>query len=175
MTTTPYKDELTKAMTFLGEQDNIKFIGQQIVFTGNPMSSTLVNVSKSKMIETPVFEEVQMGMSLGMAATGMAVVTFYPRWDFLISATNQLINHVDKFEMMTGKKPTILIRVGRGADRPLDPGCQHKGNYFKEFASMCKNITFHEFTSPDHIYESYASAYKSGGVHLFLEYPELYI
>lgn len=175
MTTTPYKDELTRAMTFLGEQENIKFIGQQIVFTGNPMSSTLINVSKSKMIETPVFEEVQMGMSLGMAATGMTVVTFYPRWDFLISASNQLINHVDKFEIMTGKKPTILIRVGRGADRPLDPGCQHKGNYFKEFSSMCKNITFHEFTNHDDIYESYASAYRSGGVHLFLEYPELYI
>ena len=29
------------------------------------------------MIETPVFEEVQMGMSVGLGMTNMCVVTFY--------------------------------------------------------------------------------------------------
>src|SRR6056300_878930 len=84
-----YQDELTRAMTYLGEQEDTRFVGQQIVFPGNPMSATLDNVDKSKMTEMPVMEEVQMGMSLGMAMTGLSVVTIYPRWDFLISATNQ--------------------------------------------------------------------------------------
>ena len=110
---TAYKDALTSAMTFLGEQENTIFVGQQIVYAGNPMSTTLGNVSKDKMIELPVMEETQMGMSLGIAMMGKTVITFYPRWDFIISATTQLVNHVDKFELMTGKRANILIRLGK--------------------------------------------------------------
>ncbi len=170
----PYKDALTEAMTFLGEQDNIMFIGQQIVYAGNPMSTTLGNVSKDKMVELPVMEETQMGMTLGIAMTGKTVVTFYPRWDFIILAVNQLVNHIDKYELMTGKRANILIRLGKGSDKPLDPGHQHKGNYFNEFKSMCPNIKFHDLQSTDDIVPAYKDAYQNGGVHVLVEYPELY-
>lgn len=171
--TSIYKDKLTDAMTFLAEKDVI-FIGQQIVYAGNPMSTTLGNVPKEKMIELPVMEETQMGMSLGLAMTGKTVVTFYPRWDFIILAANQLINHIDKYEKMTGGKANILIRLGKGSDKPLDPGHQHKGNYLKEFQSMCPNITFHNLDDSAKILESYVNAYVQGGVHVLVEYPELY-
>ena len=72
---TPYKDALTDAMTFLGEKDNTVFIGQQIVYAGNPMSTTLGNVSKDKMIELPVMEETQMGMSMGIATVSYTHLT----------------------------------------------------------------------------------------------------
>ena len=64
---TPYKDALTNAMTMLGSKNDTVFIGQQIVWHGNPMSTTLNNIPKDKLIELPVMEESQMGMSLGMA------------------------------------------------------------------------------------------------------------
>jgi pyruvate/2-oxoglutarate/acetoin dehydrogenase E1 component len=169
-----YKDELTKAMTYIGNRSDTIFIGQQIVYAGNPMSTTLSGVDKNKMIELPVMEETQMGMSLGLAITGRTVVSFYPRWDFIISATNQLVNHLDKFELMTGKKVNILIRLGKGSDTPLDPGHQHKGNYFDEFKSICKNITFHNLTEASHIFDTYKNALKDGGIHVLVEYPELY-
>jgi pyruvate/2-oxoglutarate/acetoin dehydrogenase E1 component len=170
----PYKDELTRSMTYLAEQSNTMFIGQQIVYAGNPMSTTLTNVPKEYMIELPVMEETQMGMSLGIAMTGKTVVSFYPRWDFIISAANQLINHVDKYKLMTNKTANILIRLGKGSDTPLDPGVQHKNNYLKEFKSMCPNIEFHEFKDPSTIYDTYCNAYKQGGIHVLVEYPELY-
>lgn len=171
---TPYKDALTDAMTYLGQQENIVFIGQQIVYAGNPMSTTLTNVSKDLMIELPVMEETQMGMSLGLAMQGKNVITFYPRWDFIILASNQLINHIDKFEMMTGKKINLLIRLGKGSDKPLDPGHQHKGNYFEQYKSMCPNITFHDLKDAATIAQTYKNAYTQGGVHILVEYPELY-
>jgi pyruvate/2-oxoglutarate/acetoin dehydrogenase E1 component len=169
-----YKDSLTDAMTFLAKQSNTIFIGQQIVYAGNPMSTTLNNVPKDKMIELPVMEETQMGMSLGLAMTGKTVITFYPRWDFVILAANQLVNHIDKYELMTGKRANILIRLGKGSDKPLDPGHQHKGNYLSEFKSMCPNIMFHDLLTPELIYDTYISAYHAGGVHVLVEYPELY-
>ena len=174
MEPTEYKIALTNAMTTLSKLNETIFIGQQIVYAGNPMSTTLTEVPKEKMIEVPVMEETQMGMSLGLAITGKTVISFYPRWDFVISAANQLINHVDKYELMTGKKVNILIRVGKGANVPLDPGHQHKANYINEFKTMCPNIEIHDLKTWQDVELSYKYAIENGGVHILAEYPELY-
>jgi pyruvate/2-oxoglutarate/acetoin dehydrogenase E1 component len=173
---TPYKDALTNSMTYLGQQNNTVFIGQQVLWQGNPMSTTLGNVPKEKMIELPVMEESQMGMSLGMAMAGNFVVTFYPRWDFLICATNQLVNHVDKLKLMSNGKwdVNMIIRLGKGSDKPLDPGHQHKGNYINEFAEMCPNIQVVNLTKWENIEKRYKKCYEEGGIHILVEYPELY-
>ncbi len=165
----PYKDELTKAMTFLAEKEDTIFIGQQIVYAGNPMSTTLGNVPKEKMIEVPVMEETQMGMSLGLAMTGKSVITFYPRWDFLVSATNQLVNHLDKFEHMTDKRVNVIIRVGVGSKDPLDPGIQHRNDYTQEFKSILQFTKVHELKNSEDIYSIYTNAYNDGGVHIIVE------
>ena len=99
MENTIYKDELTKSMNYLASKDNTIFVGQQIVYKGNPMSTTIEEVPKERMIETPVFEEVQLGMSTGLSITGMCVVSFYPRWDFLIVASNQLVTHLNNLQI----------------------------------------------------------------------------
>jgi len=38
---TTYKDELIKSMNYLAEKPNTIFVGQQIVYPGNPMSTTI--------------------------------------------------------------------------------------------------------------------------------------
>ena len=148
---TRYKDALTSVMTELGKKDNTIFIGQQILFAGNPMSTTLGNVPKTKMIELPVMEESQMGMSLGMAMAGKFVITFYPRWDFIICATNQMVNHLDKIKLMSGGEwnPNMIIRLG-------------------------PNISFHNLDQWDKISETYLNCYEKGGINVIVEYPELY-
>ena len=173
---TPYKDALTNSMTYLGQQPNTVFIGQQVLWHGNPMSTTIGDVPKEKLIELPVMEESQMGISLGMAMAGDFVVTFYPRWDFIVCATNQLVNHVDKIGLMSqGKwKPNMIIRLGKGSDKPLDPGHQHRGDYFSEFESMCRNTTFYDLGKWNDIEKIYKDAYTKGGIHVIVEYPELY-
>ena len=174
--TSLYKDALTNSMTYLGQQPDTVFIGQQVIWHGNPMSTTIGEIPKDKLIEVPVMEESQMGMSLGMAMSGQFVVTFYPRWDFLICATNQLVNHVDKINIMSQGKwqPNMIIRLGKGSDKPLDPGHQHRGNYFEEFKSICPNIEFHDLKTPTDIELAYKYVTKKGGIHCLVEYPELY-
>ena len=44
MENTIYKDELTKSMNYLASKDNTIFVGQQIVYPGNPMSTTIQEV-----------------------------------------------------------------------------------------------------------------------------------
>ena len=60
-----YKDRLTDSMTMLSKDERVIFVGQQIVYAGNPMSNTLSEVPKSKMIEMPVAEEFQLGFRDG--------------------------------------------------------------------------------------------------------------
>ena len=171
-----YKDSLLSSMTYLGQQEDTIFIGQQVLWQGNPMSTTIVDVPKNKLIELPVMEESQMGISLGMAMAGKFVISFYPRWDFLICATNQLVNHVDKIGLMSGDrwKVNMIIRLGKGSDKPLDPGYQHKGNYLQEFESMCPNVQFHNLKNWESIEETYKHVYTQGGIHVIVEYPEFY-
>ena len=173
---TPYVDALTTAMKTLMDDESTILIGQQIVYYGNPMSKTIDGLPKERMIEVPVMEETQMGMSLGLAMTGHKVVSFYPRWDFVICATNQLVNHVDKIGLMSKGEwtPNMIIRLGKGSDKPLDPGHQHRGNYFDEFKSMCPNTKFWDLKNYNEIETIYKSAYSLGGIHVIVEYPELY-
>ena len=161
---TPYVDSLTKAMKLCMDDPSTIFIGQQIVYYGNPM------------IETPVMEETQMGMSMGLAMAGHQVVTFYPRWDFLILACNQLVNHLDKLEAMSDGewKPNVIVRVGKGSDKPLDPGHQHKADYTNAFKEIVTNSTIVELKDPNDILPAYKKALSEGGIHILVEYPELY-
>jgi pyruvate/2-oxoglutarate/acetoin dehydrogenase E1 component len=161
-------------MNYLAEKPNTIFVGQQTAYPGNPMSTTILDVPMEKMIETPVFEEVQMGMSVGLGMTNMCVVSFYPRWDFVICAANQLINHLDKFKHMTGYDSHVIIRVGKGSDDPLDPGVQHKADYTDEFKSMLDYVDIINFYDKSNIYETYKKAYENKKPVILVEYPERY-
>lgn len=171
-----YKELLTSSMTELGNKPDTIFIGQQLLWYGNPMSSTIINVPKEKIIEVPVMEESQMGMSLGLAMTGNFVISFYPRWDFLLCATNQLVNHLDKIELMSNDqwRPNIIIRIGKGSTIPLDPGWQHRGDYGDSFNLMLHRCRLFEITNKKDIKDIYEQAYEFGGITLIVEFPELY-
>ena len=173
---TPYIDALTDSMSMLMDDPDTIFVGQQIVYYGNPMSKTIDGLPKDRMIETPVMEETQMGMSLGLAMAGYRVVSFYPRWDFLICAMNQLVNHVDKIRLMSGDewKPRLIIRVGKGSDVPLDPGHQHKGNYIEHVKRMLVDTPVIHLNSYNKIREGYEMAMNHDGPIIMAEYPELY-
>ena len=173
---TPYLDALTEAMKLSMEDDKTIFIGQQIVYYGNPMSKTIEGLPKERMIETPVMEETQMGMTLGLGMAGHSVVSFYPRWDFVVCAANQLINHIDKISVMSDGdwNPTLLIRVGKGSDTPLDPGHQHKADYTEEFKTILKYTPVIKLDKAEKIVPAYKEALKRGGATVLVEYPELY-
>ena len=107
-------------MSYLSGKRNTLFIGQAIEYPGTAMTNTLVNVDKKKKIELPVAEEMQMGMTLGMLMEGFVPISIYPRWNFLLLAINQLVNHLDKFNEMTENsyKSKAIIRTSIGSIRP---------------------------------------------------------
>ena len=164
-----YKEELTKAMTWLGDQPGTLFIGQSVAAGGTAMHSTLGKVMNKQKLELPVFEETQMGMSTGLGMQGYKVISVYPRFNFLLLATNQIVNHLDKLYEMTTYKPTVIIRTGIGSINPLHPGPQHTGDFTEVFARMCKNIKVKRLDDADDIVPSYMEAYCNGGATILVE------
>lgn len=152
-----YFDEIKKSMEYLAKNKNTVFLGQAVTVPGTAMFNTLKDINKKKKIELPVAEEMQMGMSLGMALEGYVPVTIYPRWNFLLLATNQLVNHLDKISEISNNKinPQIIIRTAVGSVRPLDPQSQHRGDFSKAFKQMCKNIDIYKITKANEVFKTY--------------------
>jgi pyruvate/2-oxoglutarate/acetoin dehydrogenase E1 component len=157
-----YKDELIRSMEFLAEDKRTLFLGQSILYSGNAIFNTIDSIDKDKRIELPVFEDVQMGLSLGLALNGFIPVTCYPRFDFLICATNQLVNHIDKIKFMSQDKmkPRIIIRTSIGPKKPLDGGPQHTADYTEVFKNMLTTVKVVSLNEPSEVFPAYEEALK---------------
>ena len=165
-------------MEFLGSKKRTVFIGQAVEVPGTAMSNTLKNISKNKLLELPVAEEMQMGITLGLAMDGNIPVSIFPRWNILLYAVNQLVNHIDKFNVMAGKKlkPKIIIRTGIGSQRPLHPQFQHIGDFTEAFRKMTTTIEIIKLKEPKDIFPAYRKALlrKDGKNTILVEYGDYY-
>ena len=173
-----YFDELKRSMNFLAQDSRTVFIGQAVAVAGTAMTNTLKDVPQTKLIELPVFEEMQMGMTLGMALDGAIPVSIFPRWNFLLCAMNQLVNHLDKVQVMSngGYAPKAIIRTGIGSERPLHPQHQHVGDFTAAIQSMCTTIEVIRVAEPAEVFPAYERALlrDDGRCTIVVEYGDYY-
>ena len=83
-----YKQCLIEAMDLLGANEKTIFLGQSVAVEGTAMRGTLLNVPANKLLELPVEEDFQMGLANGLALSGRIPISIFPRWNFLLLATN---------------------------------------------------------------------------------------
>ena len=110
-TSLTYKQAVTESMTNLGENGSI-FIGYSII-PGDAMGTT-INVPYDQKIETPVAENLMVGLAIGMSFEGFKPVVYFERHDFMLVAADAIGNHVDKIERISHgefKVPVILKTV----------------------------------------------------------------
>ncbi len=173
-----YFEELKKSMEYLASKENTIFLGQAVSYPGTAMSSTLKNINKNKLIELPVFEDCQMGIAIGFSLNNFVPISIYPRWNFLLLAMNQIVNHLDKLSLMSSEKLNhkVIIRTGIGSIRPLDPQHQHKGDYTLGMKKFVNNIDIIKLNNPKEILEAYKFAYnrKDNKHTILVEYGDYY-
>jgi pyruvate/2-oxoglutarate/acetoin dehydrogenase E1 component len=147
-------------MVMLSEHPKSMFIGQAVVYPGTGMYDSFSDVPKEKKWEFPVAENLQMGVCTGLAIQGFLPICIFPRWNFLISATDQIVNHLDKLPLMSSGeyKPKVIIRVAIGSEYPIDPQDQHKGDFSEAFRFMCKTINILRLNEPEEIFPTYEYA-----------------
>ena len=173
-----YFEELKKSMEYLALNPKTRFLGQAVEVPGTAMSNTLKDIKKNKLIELPVAEEMQMGITLGLAMDGFIPVSIYPRWNFLLLAMNQLINHLDKVNIMSNNnfKVKAIIRTSIGSQRPLHPQHQHVGDFTDAFRLMLNSVEVIRLDEPEEIFPVYQKAYErsDGRSTLIVEYGDYY-
>ena len=171
-----YKDELIKSMEWLSEKDNTIFLGQSVSYSGNAIFNTLKTLPEDKRIELPVFEEIQMGLSTGMALEGYVPISCYPRFDFMLRAMDSLVNHLDKFQVMTENnwKPKVILRTSVGSTNPLNGGVQHTQDYTEPFKQILKEVKVVMLDESENILTEFKKAYERDGSTLLIEHGDYY-
>lgn len=155
-----YYDEIKKAMTLLSKHPRSMFIGQSVYYPGTGMYDSLSHLPKEKKWEFPIAENLQMGICTGLSIKGFLPISIYPRWNFLLLATDQIVNHLDKLPLISNGEfiPKVIIRVAIGSINPVDPQEQHKGDFTDAFISMCKTINIIRLNEPENIVSAYEYA-----------------
>jgi pyruvate/2-oxoglutarate/acetoin dehydrogenase E1 component len=174
MLNTIYNDNIKEAMSWLAEQTNTIFLGQAVCYAGTGLYDSLSHLPQEKRIEFPVAENFQVGYSIGLALNGFVPISTFPRWNFLLCATDQIVNHLDKLEMMSdgGYKPKVIIRVASGSKTPVNPQQQHVGDFSDAFKSMCTNINIIQLVHHENILDSYKKAWDDTKSSILVEYPD---
>lgn len=171
---TKYFDELCEAMRMLSEDPRVVFIGQAVEWPGTAMFNTLKKVEDDKKWEVPVFENTQLGMCIGASLKGFIPVCIFPRINFLLEATGQLVSHLDKMSWYSDYKPKVIIRTAVATEVPLNPGPQHLGDYTYGFEQMLDTIKVVELDHEDEIAYEYEEALRRDNSTLLVEFTEKY-
>jgi len=165
-------------MEWLARDPRTVFIGQAVEVPGTAMSNTVKDIPIARRIELPVAEELQMGMSIGLALQGQVPVSIYPRWNFLLLAANQLVNHLDKLGVMSngGYQPRLIIRTSIGSQRPLHPQFQHIGDFTESLRLMCTTVEVVRLDEPRQFSPAYERALlrDDGRSTLLVEWGDYY-
>jgi len=173
-----YFDELKRTMEWLAEQPDTMFLGQAVEYAGTAMTNTLKDVPRDRLLEMPVDEEMQMGITNGIAVAGTIPISIYPRWNFLLCAVNQLVNHLDRFPVFSHGEytPKVIVRTGIGSERPLNPQAQHVGDFTDGFRQILNNIEIIRLEDPSDIFPAYFKAYgrTDGKSTIIVEYGDYY-
>lgn len=169
----PYKKAIHLAMKMLAKKKNSIFLGQQVGVDN--FYGTLKGISKSKRMEMPVAEELQLGMSIGMALEGYLPISIYQRMDFLPRACDQIVNHLGLIKQLSNGiySPKVIIRVTVGSTSPLDTGLQHSKDLTLGFKYLV-NFPVVAVKNATEVAMTYAYAFSCKSPIMIIEHQNLY-
>ena len=155
-----YKESLTAAMTTLGRDPQVRFVGYGVRYGGRA-AGTLRGVAPAQCIETPVAENLMASLAIGLALRGLRPVVYFERYDFILNALDAIVNHLDKLEPISGGEfnPAVILRVVAGnTAKPLFTGATHTQNFT---AALRKLVRFpiEELPTASGISSAYACAH----------------
>lgn len=112
----------------LAEHEEVFAIGQGLWspwYVGSSMTDLDHEFGTERIIDTPVSENACTGAAIGASLFGYRPIVIHPRMDFMLLATDQIVNQASKWAHMLGGQtsPAVTIRgiVNRGGEQ----GAQH--------------------------------------------------
>lgn len=118
-----YRDAICEAIDEEMQRDeNVLLLGEDVAFIGGNFKTSVGLLEKygpMRVRDTPISEAGFVGMSIGMAITGLRPVVELMFSDFLLVAADQIINQAAKIRYMSGGQVSVplVIRTPIGAGR----------------------------------------------------------
>lgn len=171
-----YAAALNRSMLMLADHPLAIFMGQGVGNPGTTMSPTFAGIDAGKLLEMPVAEDMQMGMAIGMAIDGLLPICVFPRWNFLLCAANQLVNHLDRLPLYSagGYRPKVIIRTAVPSTKPFNPGPQHDDDFTGAFERMLRTVDIITLRDEAEVMRGYIRALASDRSTLLVEYTDYY-
>jgi pyruvate dehydrogenase E1 component beta subunit len=128
-TAVSYGEAICKGFEYLlSNYPEVVVIGQGLWspwYVGNSMTNLDQKFGKERIIDTPVSEAACTGAGIGAGLAGMKAIVVHPRMDFMVLATDPIVNQAAKWSHMLGGQasPSVVFRgiVNRGGEQ----GAQH--------------------------------------------------
>jgi pyruvate dehydrogenase E1 component beta subunit len=112
----------------LENYDDAFIIGQGLWspwYVGNTMVDLDKKFGKERIIDCPVSENSVTGTALGAALNGMKAIVVHPRMDFMVLASDQVVNQAAKWQSMLGGGIKIPLTIRAIINRGGEQGAQH--------------------------------------------------
>lgn len=171
-----YKLELKNSMNLLASNENVVFIGYGLGESTNKGGGFLSDIPESKIIETPVAENLMLAMAIGMSLEGYIPVVIYERFDFIMNAMDALVNHLDKIKLISCNEynPKVIIRcIVGGRQKPFFSGPTHTQDFTEAIQKMV-SIPVIKLKSSKEILSTYTTALESDISTIIVEEKDLY-
>ena len=159
-----YKEQLTLAMDNLASDKAVRFIGYGVKIGGRAMG-TLKNVPEDRLIETPVAENLMVGLATGLSLAGLRPLVFIERMDFILNALDAIVNHLGAARKISRRQfqPAAILRVVVGnRHKPLYTGPTHVQDFTEAIRQMV-DFPVVRLTGPGQVAPAYFDAHE--GLH----------
>jgi deoxyxylulose-5-phosphate synthase len=167
-----YKDAIVNAMTDLGNSGSL-FLGYCTKY-GNAMG-TLGNIDDIQKIETPVAENLMMGLAIGLSFEGIKPVVYFERHDFMLIALDALVNHADKIHRLSQGQfnVPVVVRAVCAQGGPFYSGPTHSQDFTSALREML-SCNVYDPLDGDSMHNAYEHAKVSKHPVVIIERKDFY-
>jgi pyruvate dehydrogenase E1 component beta subunit len=124
-----YADAIRMAIYDAMKADSrMMILGQGVwspFYVGQTMNGLEEEFGKDRVIDTPVSENAVTAVALGIAITGSPALVIHPRMDFMILATDPIVNAAAKWRYSLNWEAGIPLTVRSIINRGGEQGAQH--------------------------------------------------
>lgn len=123
----------------LASEDKMLVLGQGLwspFYVGRSMDELDSKYGRDRVIDTPVSENAVTGIALGVAISGGSALVVHPRMDFMILATDQIVNEAAKWRYVLGQSTPLRLTIRGIINRGGEQGAQHSQALHSWFAHV---------------------------------------
>lgn len=170
-----FQEAIAKCCSEYAKDPDVRFIGYN-TFCGSKMYGTLQDVVEDCTIESPVSENLMVGLAMGMSLEGLKPVVCFERHDFILLALDAIVNHLDKMPWLSGDQFdfNVVIRAIVGSKTPLQAGVQHTQDYSTILRKMLTHVKVLEPKTPKEYINAWKTHAGQGKPVIFIEHKDWY-